>query len=60
MNFDMNFSGAEAFTILAFVFFFGVWVGQKSEARRWRNKGNHEYMNRMASGGYLYEVKKEQ
>lgn len=35
----------------------GVLLGQWLEARRWRAKGDHEYMNRMESGGRLYQVK---
>ncbi len=34
---------------------FGMWV----EDRRWREKGDHDYMNRMESGGRLYHVKLE-
>ena len=34
---------------------FGMWM----EARRWREKGDHDYMNRMESGGHLYQVKRE-
>ncbi len=37
----------------------GSWLGRWGEARRWREKGDHEYMNRMASGRHLYQVKRE-
>ena len=43
--------------LLAFVigYGFGAW----REARQWREKGDHNYMNRMSSGRYLYHVKRE-
>lgn len=37
----------------------GVLLGAWMEARRWREKGDHDYMNRMASGHHLYQVKRE-
>ena len=37
----------------------GLWLGSWLQARLWRGKGDHEYMNRMASGGALYTVKRE-
>ncbi len=49
--------------ITALVFFggaiLGLMIGRIAEARRWRSKGNHLYLNRMASGGRLYEVRRE-
>jgi hypothetical protein len=37
----------------------GVLLGVWMEARRWREKGDHEYMNTKESGGHLYQVKRE-
>lgn len=37
----------------------GLALGSWLQARLWRGKGDHEYMNRMASGGALYTVKRE-
>ena len=37
----------------------GFILGSWGQARRWREVGNHEYMNRMASGRHLYQVKRE-
>lgn len=37
----------------------GLYVGVVLEARRWREKGDHEYMNRCESAGRLYFVKRE-
>ena len=37
----------------------GILVGAWMEARRWREKGDHDYINRMASGRHLYQVKRE-
>ena len=37
----------------------GVVLGAWMEARRWREKGDHAYMNSMASGRHLYQVKRE-
>ncbi len=45
------------FTGIGFVL--GCNLGAWSEGRRWREKGDHDYMNRMASGHYLYQVKRE-
>ncbi len=50
---------AIALPIFAAGFILGMMVGQYSEAAKWRLKGNHEYMNRMESGGRLYQVKRE-
>jgi len=44
-------------SILA-AFVAGLWLGSWLQARLWRSKGDHEYMNRMASGGALYTVKR--
>ena len=35
----------------------GVLLGQRAEARLWRERGDHEYMNTMESGGKLYLVR---
>jgi hypothetical protein len=47
--------------VLTWVLAFGLgcWVGQSGEARIWREKGDHEHMNRKESGGRLYQVKRE-
>ena len=37
----------------------GVMLGAWMEARRWREKGDHDYMNRKESGGRLYQVTRE-
>lgn len=37
----------------------GFILGSWGQARRWREVGNHEYINRMESGGYLYRGKRE-
>jgi len=37
----------------------GLWLGSYLQARLWRGKGDHEYMNRMESGGNLYIVRRE-
>lgn len=37
----------------------GLWAGALLADRKWREKGDHDYMNRMASGGHLYQVKRE-
>jgi hypothetical protein len=37
----------------------GLLVGARLEALQWRAKGDHDYMNRMASGKHLYNVKRE-
>ena len=44
--------------LLAFAL--GGKLGMWAEGRRWREKGDHDYMNRMASGGHLYQVKREE
>lgn len=36
-------------------FMLGAWL----EAKRWRRKGDHEYMNLIESAGKLYIVKRE-
>lgn len=36
-------------------FLLGIWA----EARQWREKGNHEYMNTKESTGRFYTVKRE-
>ena len=41
------------------VFFAGAAYGAFQQNRCWRRKGDHEYMNRMESGGRLYQVKRE-
>ena len=44
-----------------YVLAFGIggWFGLWSEARKWREKGDHEYMNTKESGGQLYLVRKD-
>ncbi len=37
----------------------GCKLGMWAEAVRWREKGGHDYMNRMESAGRLYHVKRE-
>lgn len=37
----------------------GVLLGVWMEARRWREKGDHDYMNCKESGGHLYQVRRE-
>lgn len=48
---------------IVFVFLGGIGVGMvvaiNLRDRIWRGKGDHEYMNTMASGGHLYTVKRE-
>ena len=41
------------------VFGAGFYLGEWTEARKWRDKGDHDYMNRIASGRHLYKVKRE-
>ncbi len=41
------------------VFTIGVWFGMKSEALRWREKGDHLHMHTMESKGNLYLVKRD-
>ena len=45
--------------LIFMVFCGGALFGQWARDARWREKGDHPYMNRMASGGYLYQVKRE-
>lgn len=40
-------------------FVLGGLIGTWGRDRIWRQKGDHPYMNRMASGGRLYQVKRE-
>lgn len=40
-------------------FLTGMVFGKLAADRIWRRKGDHEYMNRMESGGRLYIVKQE-
>ena len=42
------------------VFGAGFYLGEWTEACHWREKGDHDYMNRMASGRHLYQVKREE
>ncbi len=44
---------------ILYAFLLGAVLGRWAEARLWRGKGDHDYMNRMASGGALYIVKRE-
>ena len=53
------FNGWWGALIILIPFFLGSLFGQMTEARRWREKGDHDYMNRMASGRHLYQVKRE-
>jgi len=48
------------FAFSMFGFPLGLALGAYLEARIWRGKGDHEYMNRKESGGRLYVVKREQ
>ncbi len=43
------------FLLLGFVL--GMWFGGWLTDRLWRSKGDNEYMNTIASGGKLYDVK---
>ena len=45
--------------LLMFVFGIAGLLGRWAEARQWRRKGDHDYRNRMESGGRLYQVKRE-
>ncbi len=47
------------FWIAIIIFGAGFWLGMWTESSKWREKGDHEYMNRMASGKHLYQVKRE-
>lgn len=60
--------GAEAMTmteaqiawiVAAYALVGGLWVGALLADRRWRKRGDHDYRNRMESGGHLYQVKRE-
>lgn len=44
---------------LPFAYLIGMIFGVLAEAARWRRRGDHEYMNRIESGGKLYIVKGE-
>ena len=51
---------AQIILVTAFpAFAIGLWLGAWAADRKWRRRGNHEYMNRMESGGHLYQVKNE-
>jgi hypothetical protein len=39
------------------LFLVGMVIGRLLEARRWREKGNHDYMNTIESSGRLYHVR---
>ena len=43
-----------------FIFCVGGFIGSWGEARKWRECGDHEYMNRNESSGELDQVKREQ
>ena len=45
--------------VLCVFFLVGLLLGTAGEAQRWREKGDHAYMNRKESGGRLYHVKRE-
>lgn len=55
--------GTDLTTLVAISWFAGLTVGlligKLGADRIWRGKGDHEYMNTMASGGNLYQVKRE-
>jgi hypothetical protein len=51
--------GIDGWVLALIAFVLGYNLGAWSEGRRWREKGDHEYKNRMASGHYLYQVKRE-
>ncbi len=43
---------------IVFLFFaIGMYLGMWMRDFKWREKGDHEYMNTMESGGRLYKVK---
>ena len=44
---------------IALAFCCGAVFGMWARDSRWREKGEHEYMNRMASGGRLYIVRRD-
>lgn len=46
-------------SVVLFAFGVGLLVGKWAEVRRWREKGDHDYMNCMESGGALYQVRRE-
>lgn len=41
------------------IFVAGMYIGIWGRDRIWRSKGDHEYMNTIASGKHLYYVKRE-
>ncbi len=45
--------------LIAFAFLCGVYVGMILRDGRWREKGDHPYMNKMESRGKLYQVKRD-
>jgi hypothetical protein len=47
------------FMMVVGAFIIGLGVGARLEASIWRDKGDHEYMNRMESNGNLYQVRRE-
>jgi len=49
-----------AYVVTAIVaFWLGMAVAMWGRDAMWREKGDHPYMNRMESGGQLYQVKRE-
>lgn len=44
---------------VGFAFILGTACGRSIEAKKWREKGDHEYMNTKESWGRLYTVKIE-
>jgi hypothetical protein len=60
MSMASFFDGWWGALIVLIPFFAGSLFGRMVEARQWREKGDHEYMNTKESGGWLYTVKREQ
>jgi len=50
----------DTFLVLALIFMLGMFCGSAIRDSRWRSKGDHDYMNRMESGGKLYQIRREQ
>lgn len=50
---------AEMWALAIIAFSIGLAVGGALEARLWRLKGDHDYMNTMESRGRIYKVKCE-